>query len=86
MTPRRSSSAVMSLVLAALALGNTGCVALLDAALKETSDHGHGARYENKNFGEHFLDSLGEDDDDCHCHGACEHRSGSRLIIIHEDC
>lgn len=83
MTPRRSPS-LFAFVLALLTLGNTGCVALLDAALKETDDHGRGARYENKSYGEHYLDSLLEDDDDCDCHGSCEHRS--TVIVVHEDC
>lgn len=53
---------------------NTGCVALLDAGIKETADHGHNARYENKSYGEHFLDSLFEDDDDdCHCTTVVHH-------------
>jgi hypothetical protein len=48
----------------ALLLQGTGCVALLDAAFKETRDHGRDARYENKSYGAHFVDSLFEDDDD----------------------
>lgn len=84
MTLRRSST-LLALVLGLCTLGNTGCVALLDAALKETDDHGRDARYENKSFGEHYFDSLLEDDDDdCDCRGACHHRS--TVIFVHEDC
>ena len=54
----------------ALLCGSTnGCAALLDAGFKEAQDHGDNARYENKSYGEHFLDSLIEsDDDECHVH------------------
>lgn len=81
MTLRRPS--LLACLLSALAFGNTGCVALLDAALKESDDHGRGARHENKSYGEHYLDSLLEDDD-CDCRGSCGHRSS--VIVIHEDC
>ncbi len=57
--------------LALLCCSANGCAALLDAGFKEAQDHGDNARYENKSYGEHFLDSLSEDDDDddeCHSH------------------
>ena len=68
------------LLLIALA-SQTGCVALLDAAFKETSDHGRNARYENKSFGEHYLDSLLEDDDD-DCETYCT-PCGRTTVVVH---
>ena len=57
----------LTCALAFLCCSANGCVALLDAGVKETQDHGDNARYENKSYGEHFLDSLVEpDDDECH--------------------
>ena len=50
-----------------LCLANTGCAALIDAAFRETADHGDNPRYEQQSFGSHFLDALAEDDDEpCH--------------------
>ena len=46
------------------ALGQAMRASLVGAAFREGQDHGDNARYENKNFGEHFLDELVEDDDD----------------------
>jgi hypothetical protein len=78
-----------SLLLALLvSLGNTGCVALLDAALRESDDHGSHARYENKDFGGHYIDALLEDDDDddCSCgHSSCDGRHTSTVVIIHDE-
>jgi hypothetical protein len=70
------------LLFAALLLQGTGCVALLDAAFKETQDHGRNARYENKSYGSHFVDSLFEDDDDCdetyYCNRCCR-----TTVVVH---
>ena len=71
------------LLLLALALtSQTGCVALLDAAFKENNDHGRNASYENKSFGEHYLDSLLEDDDDDDCDNYCN-RCGRTTVVVH---
>ena len=59
-------------VFALLSLSSTGCAsALIDGGLRELQDHGGNARYENKSYGEHVIDSFFEgddDDDDDGCH------------------
>lgn len=50
-----------------LARRASGCVALIDAAVRELHDHGRRARYEHESDGEHLLDALFEDEDDDEC-------------------
>ncbi len=71
-------TALVLTLAATVLVGGSGCVSLIDAGFRELADDGDDARYENKNFGEHFLDSLGEDDDDdcgCHGHHRCHHHA-----------
>lgn len=80
MTLRRS---LLGLGLAVLA-STTGCAAAIDAAFRETDDHGRGARYESKSYGEHDLDAVFEsDDDDCDC-GCDGHGHHVTVVTIHE--
>ena len=59
----------LTLALTCLAAPTSGCAALVDAAFREGNDHGDHATYENKDYHEHFFDSLmEEDDDDDGCH------------------
>jgi hypothetical protein len=52
-------------VLALLCASSTGCAsALIDGGLRELQDHGGNARYENKSYGEHVIDSFFEGDED----------------------
>ncbi len=52
-------------VLALLCFGSTGCAAaLLEGGARELQDHGDNARYENKSYGEHVIDSFFESDED----------------------
>lgn len=80
----RTASILIALL---AALGNTGCVSLLDAALREADDHGHHARYENKSFGDHYIDALleSDDDDDCSCGRSACHGQHSTVVIIHDE-
>ena len=49
-------------------LSNLGCAALIDAAFRETDDHGSNPRYEQQSFGAHFIDAWLEDDEpSCRC-------------------
>ncbi|MCO5165218.1 MAG: hypothetical protein M9894_02465 [Planctomycetes bacterium] len=68
----------------ALVLPSTGCVALLDAGLRETADHGKNARYENKSFGGHFVDALVESDDcrPCRRRSRCDRHT--TVVVVHE--
>ena len=59
---------LLCLALGLLSSTAGGCAALIDAGGRELQDHGDHAKYENKSYGEHFLDSLLEDDDDHHHH------------------
>jgi hypothetical protein len=59
---------LLTLALLSVSVTSTGCASLIGAAFREGQDHGDRARYENKNFGEHFLDELAEDDDDDDCY------------------
>ena len=57
----------MLLLLLVISVMFCGCGALLDAAFRESQDHGDHARYENKSFFHHFFDALEDDDDDDGC-------------------
>ena len=65
-------------LLFALSGSSTGCAALIDAAFREGQDHGDRARYENKDYHEHFFDALLEDDDD---DGDCRRRT--TIVVEH---
>ncbi len=70
------------LLRAALAIAltaTTGCAALIDAGFRELDDHGKHARYENKSYGEHFVDALLEDDD--HDDDCCCGRHGTTVVV-----
>lgn len=77
----RRTLALLSLAL----LPATGCSALLEAGARETRDHGRHARYQNKSYGEHFLDALVAEDGDrdrccrrAHRHGRC----GDTTVVV----
>lgn len=71
---RTASSSPFALVVAALALCNTGCLgAFIDAGFRELSDDGDDARYAHQDYGSHVIDSMFDDDDDCD-HRRCNDR------------
>lgn len=72
-------------LLALTLLPATGCGALLDAGVRETRDHGRHARYQNKSYGEHFLDALVDDDDQDRCCNRSHRRGrcgGDTTVVV----
>jgi hypothetical protein len=67
-------------LLSLLLLPATGCGSLIEAGSRDLQDHGDHARYENKSFGEHFVDALCEPDPEPAC---CE-RSHTTVIVVEE--
>jgi hypothetical protein len=77
-------------LLVLLLLPTAGCGSLIEAGIRDTHDHGSHARYENKSYGEHFLDALSEPEP-CHerCHDSyrddrCRHGSTTTVIVVEE--
>ncbi|MDC3379218.1 hypothetical protein OAX78_02945 [Planctomycetota bacterium] len=47
----------------ALALSGTGCVAALDAGFRELDDHGSSPSYESQSYAAHLVDAVNDDSD-----------------------
>ncbi|MCW8139825.1 MAG: hypothetical protein KIT58_13080 [Planctomycetota bacterium] len=80
---RIARSSFLALTLG-LVVASSGCVALLDAGVRETQDHGRRPRYESKSFGGHFVDALVEQDDcrPCRRHRRCDRHT--TVVVVHE--
>ncbi|MBX3468388.1 MAG: hypothetical protein KF878_16065 [Planctomycetes bacterium] len=83
-TPARLVRSSLLALTLGLVAASSGCVALLDAGVRETQDDGRRARYENKSFGGHFVDALVEQDDcrPCRRHSRCDRHT--TVVVVHE--
>ena len=71
----RLKIASLFLAIAFVATTCSGCAAFIDAGFRELDDHGDNARYENKSYMGHVVDSWLEDDDDC--------SSSTTTVVVH---